>query len=232
MLSGRALHQLLPGRPSAAGHRARREVRHPVGAVAAHGAQPAPGEAEARRAHRGRADGAEVLARAVLRDGARPRLPHRLRPARPDLAAPVRADGAQLHHATADDPAARATSSASRWARCCAPTRASSGSPWSAAEGCPTSSASRGSATSTRTSSAGSSRSWASPDCGELLDLPNDELMEAGNGTGEVRAWVAVAGAMRGHEMTAPGLRTDLRVDHRHGRRQLDALTRHGRRVR
>ena len=39
------------------------------------------------------------------------------------------------------------------------------------------------------------------PDCGELLDLPNDELMEAGNGTGEVRAWVALAGAMRGHEM-------------------------------
>jgi aromatic ring-opening dioxygenase catalytic subunit (LigB family) len=39
------------------------------------------------------------------------------------------------------------------------------------------------------------------PECGELLDVPNDELMEAGNGTGEVRAWVAVAGAMRGHEM-------------------------------
>ena len=36
------------------------------------------------------------------------------------------------------------------------------------------------------------------PDLGELLDLPNDELMEAGNGTGEVRAWVALAGAMRG----------------------------------
>ena len=31
--------------------------------------------------------------------------------------------------------------------------------------------------------------------------MPNDELMEAGNGTGEVRAWVALAGAMRGHEM-------------------------------
>lgn len=31
-----------------------------------------------------------------------------------------------------------------------------------------------------------------------LLDLPNDELAEAGNGTGEVRAWVAVAGAARG----------------------------------
>jgi aromatic ring-opening dioxygenase catalytic subunit (LigB family) len=35
------------------------------------------------------------------------------------------------------------------------------------------------------------------PGLGELLDLPNDELMEAGNGTGEVRAWVAIAGAMR-----------------------------------
>jgi hypothetical protein len=31
----------------------------------------------------------------------------------------------------------------------------------------------------------------------ELLDLPNDELLEAGNGTGEVRAWVAVAAAAR-----------------------------------
>jgi aromatic ring-opening dioxygenase catalytic subunit (LigB family) len=39
-------------------------------------------------------------------------------------------------------------------------------------------------------------------DMGELLDLPNDELMEAGNGTGEVRAWVAVGAAMRGNEMT------------------------------
>jgi aromatic ring-opening dioxygenase catalytic subunit (LigB family) len=39
------------------------------------------------------------------------------------------------------------------------------------------------------------------PNCGELLGVPNDELMDAGNGTGEVRAWVAVAAAMRGHEM-------------------------------
>lgn len=36
-------------------------------------------------------------------------------------------------------------------------------------------------------------------DLGDLLDLPNDELAEAGNGTGEVRSWVTVAGAMRGH---------------------------------
>lgn len=34
----------------------------------------------------------------------------------------------------------------------------------------------------------------------ELLDLPNDELMLAGNGTGEVRTWVMVAGAMAGGE--------------------------------
>jgi hypothetical protein len=37
-----------------------------------------------------------------------------------------------------------------------------------------------------------------SQDYDELFALPNDELMEAGNGTGEVRAWTAVAGAMRG----------------------------------
>jgi hypothetical protein len=37
----------------------------------------------------------------------------------------------------------------------------------------------------------------------ELLDMPNDELAEAGNGTGEVRAWVMVAGAMRGSKTTA-----------------------------
>lgn len=37
----------------------------------------------------------------------------------------------------------------------------------------------------------------------DLLDLPNDELALAGNGTGEVRAWVAVAGAMAGARTTA-----------------------------
>ena len=41
-------------------------------------------------------------------------------------------------------------------------------------------------------------RQLESGDLDELLDLPNDELAEAGNGTGEVRAWVAVAGAARG----------------------------------
>jgi aromatic ring-opening dioxygenase catalytic subunit (LigB family) len=39
-----------------------------------------------------------------------------------------------------------------------------------------------------------------SGDLDDLLDMPNDELMLAGNGTGEVRSWVAVAGAMRGRE--------------------------------
>jgi hypothetical protein len=39
-----------------------------------------------------------------------------------------------------------------------------------------------------------------SGDLDDLLDMPNDELMLAGNGTGEVRSWVTVAGAMRGHE--------------------------------
>ena len=37
-----------------------------------------------------------------------------------------------------------------------------------------------------------------SDDLSALLDMPNDELMEAGNGTGEVRSWVALAGAMGG----------------------------------
>jgi len=36
----------------------------------------------------------------------------------------------------------------------------------------------------------------------DLLDMPSDELMEAGNGTREVRAWVAVGGAMAGHPAT------------------------------
>ena len=40
------------------------------------------------------------------------------------------------------------------------------------------------------------------PDLGGMLDMDNDELMVAGNGTGEVRAWVAVAGAMQGAKAT------------------------------
>ena len=61
---------------------------------------------------------------------------------------------------------------------------------------------SRASATSTRSSTGGSSDQLEKTDFGELLDMPNDELMQAGNGTGEVRAWVAVAGAMHGHPGT------------------------------
>ena len=49
---------------------------------------------------------------------------------------------------------------------------------------------------STRSSTTGSSTSWPSGDLSEILDIPNDELMEAGNGTGEIRAWVALAAAM------------------------------------
>ena len=41
----------------------------------------------------------------------------------------------------------------------------------------------------------------AKGDLSPILDIPNDELMEAGNGTGEVRAWIALAAAMN----SAPG---------------------------
>lgn len=37
----------------------------------------------------------------------------------------------------------------------------------------------------------------------ELLDMPNEELALAGNGTGEVRSWVVVAGAMAGAQTKA-----------------------------
>ena len=37
---------------------------------------------------------------------------------------------------------------------------------------------------------------------GNLLDMPNDELMQAGNGTGQLGALVAVAGSMRGRLFT------------------------------
>jgi Catalytic LigB subunit of aromatic ring-opening dioxygenase len=42
-----------------------------------------------------------------------------------------------------------------------------------------------------------------SQDLSNLFDMPNDELAEAGNGTGEVRAWVTVAGAARDYKATA-----------------------------
>jgi hypothetical protein len=37
---------------------------------------------------------------------------------------------------------------------------------------------------------------------GNLQDMPNDELMQAGNGTGQLGALVAVAGSMRGRLFT------------------------------
>ena len=102
-----------------------------------------------------------------------------------------------------------------------------SGSASSAPAGCRTSSVSRGSATSTRTSTAGSSISWRRCRLSdELLDMPNDELMEAGNGTGEVRAWVAVGGRHAGPPGDDAGLRADLRVDQRDGRHQLPDVMR------
>ena len=48
-------------------------------------------------------------------------------------------------------------------------------------------------------STAGFVKQLEQTDLGNLLDMPNDELMQAGNGTGDLGAWVAVAGAMRGH---------------------------------
>jgi hypothetical protein len=48
---------------------------------------------------------------------------------------------------------------------------------------------------------------------GNLNDMPDDELMQAGNGTGELGAWVAVAASMRG--------RPHLRVDQRDLRRDV-----------
>jgi hypothetical protein len=37
---------------------------------------------------------------------------------------------------------------------------------------------------------------------GNLNDMPDDELTQAGNGTGQVGAWVALAGSMRGRIFT------------------------------
>jgi hypothetical protein len=37
---------------------------------------------------------------------------------------------------------------------------------------------------------------------GNLLDMPNDELIQAGNGIGDLGAWVAVAGSMCGRLFT------------------------------
>ena len=61
----------------------------------------------------------------------------------------------------------------------------------------------------------------AKGDLSDIIDIPNDELMEAGNGTGEIRAWVALAGAMRGRTRPGALVRAGLRVDQRDGRRAL-----------
>jgi hypothetical protein len=51
---------------------------------------------------------------------------------------------------------------------------------------------------------------------GNLLDMSNDELTQAGNGTGELGAWVALAASMRGRPL--------LRVDQRDGVVMYDEL--------
>ena len=56
-------------------------------------------------------------------------------------------------------------------------------------------------------------------DLSEILAVPNDELAEAGNGTGEVRAWVALAAAMGSAPGKVLAYEAGLRVDQRHGRR-------------
>ena len=59
------------------------------------------------------------------------------------------------------------------------------------------------SATSIRNSTAGFIKQLKRTDLGNLNDMPDDELMQAGNGTGELGAWVAVAASMRGSLFTA-----------------------------
>ena len=166
-----------------------------------------PSRRRAGRAHHREPDRAGPAARAVVRHEGRPRVHDRLLLARPDHGTPDGADRAQLHDAAADDRAA--VLGLRRRARQRDPLlrRSGAGRPGAPAAGCRTSSASRGSATSTRSSTAGSSTSSGSGDLSEILDMPNDVLMEAGNGTGEVRAWVALAGAMG----SAAGPRARLR---------------------
>jgi hypothetical protein len=69
------------------------------------------------------------------------------------------------------------------------------------------------SATSIRNSTADFIKQLEQTDLGNLNDMPDDELMQAGNGTGELGAWVAVAASMRG--------RPHLRVDQRDLRRDV-----------
>ncbi len=60
------------------------------------------------------------------------------------------------------------------------------------------------SATSIGNSTAGFIKQLEQTDLGNLLDMPNDELMQAGNGTGELGAWVALAASMRGLHWRLP----------------------------
>lgn len=54
------------------------------------------------------------------------------------------------------------------------------------------------SATSIWNSTAGLSKQLERTDLGNLNDMPDDELMQTGNGTEELGAWVAVAASTRG----------------------------------
>jgi hypothetical protein len=72
---------------------------------------------------------------------------------------------------------------------------------------------SRVSGTSLRNSTAGVVNQLEQTELGNLLDMPNDELMQAGNGVGARSAWVAVAG----FHAWAPF----LRVGQRDGRRDV-----------
>jgi hypothetical protein len=68
------------------------------------------------------------------------------------------------------------------------------------------------SATSIRNSTAGFIKQLERTDLGNLNDMPDDELMQAGNGTDELGAWVAVAASMRGRPLL-PVDQRDLRRD-------------------
>ena len=180
-----------------------------------------PSRRRAGRAHHREPDRARPAACAVVRHEGRPRVHDRLLLARPDHGTADGADRAQLHDAAADDREAVLGLRRHRRQRDPLLRRSGAGGPRARAVGCRTSSASPGSGTSTRSSTAGSSTNSARGDLSEILALPNDVLMEAGNGTGEVRAWIALAAAMGSAPGQGARLRGRLRVDQRDGRRPL-----------
>ena len=59
---------------------------------------------------------------------------------------------------------------------------------------------------------------WRSAELDDVLDMPDEEIELAGNGTHEIRSWLAVAGAMAPHTGHPAGVRAGLPVDHRDGR--------------